>query len=185
MKNVIYLFLSLLVSVHFSCSDDSDEPTTEEILIDQDKLYFPPIDSEIWETISVTDLGWDSSAEQPLYDFLEEKNTKAFIILKNGKIVIEKYFNGALASDDNPWYSTGKTLTAFTVGVAQQEGLLNINEPSYEYLGTQWAAITVDQEQAITIKNHLTMTTGLDYKVTNQNCTDFDCLRYLDNPNNF
>ncbi|WP_298544084.1 serine hydrolase domain-containing protein [uncultured Aquimarina sp.] len=185
MKNIMTLFYSLLLSFTISCSDEAEEILTEVPTPDQNALYFPPIDSEEWETTTITDLGWNTDAEQPLYNFLEEKNTKAFIILKNGKIVVERYFNGGSAFDNNPWYSAGKTLTAFTVGLAQQEGLLDINTSSATYLGTQWADITTDQEQAITVKNHLMMTTGLDYNVSNQNCTDFDCLSFLNEPGNF
>jgi hypothetical protein len=31
---------------------------------------------------------------QPLLDYLQLKNTKSFIILVNGRIVLENYFNG-------------------------------------------------------------------------------------------
>ncbi|WP_405205691.1 serine hydrolase domain-containing protein [Aquimarina sp. LLG6339-5] len=185
MKTKTIPFLFLLLSTMLSCSDETEEVISEEPNPNQDELYFPPINSEEWENTSILDLEWNTNAEQPLYDFLEEKNTKAFIILKNGKIVIEKYFNGGTSSDNNPWYSAGKTLTAFTIGVAQQDGLLSINESSNTYLGTQWANLTASQEQTITIKNHLTMTTGLDYTVSNQNCTDFECLTYLNQPGNF
>ncbi len=179
------LFYSLLLSFTLSCSDDSNEIIDEVIIENPDEIYFPPVNSDDWETTAIKGLGWNTEAEQPLYDFLEEKDTKAFIILKNGKIAVEKYFNGSSAYDNNPWYSAGKTLTAFTVGLAQQEGLLDIDEPSTTYLGTQWADITTDQEQAITVRNHLTMTSGLDYNVSNQNCNDFDCLTYLNEPGNF
>ncbi|MFD2565397.1 serine hydrolase domain-containing protein [Aquimarina rubra] len=185
MKNKMTPLVFLILGFIFSCSDDSNELFIEEPNPDQNSMYFPPINSEEWETITIADLGWNADAAAPLYNFLEEKDTKAFIILKNGKIVIEKYFNGGSASDNNPWYSAGKTLTAFTVGIAQQEGLLNINEPSATYLGTQWADITNNQEQAITVRNHLTMTTGLNYNVSNQNCTDFDCLTYLNEAGDF
>ncbi|KAA1246691.1 serine hydrolase [Aquimarina sp. RZ0] len=187
MKNIRTTFLLPLLSLSFSCSDDIDidQRATEELNSDLNELYFPPINTDEWETASITDIGWNKSAEEPLYSFLKEKNTKAFIILKNGRIIVEKYFNGALPSDNNPWYSAGKTLTAFTIGLAQQEGLLDINASSSTYLGAQWANITTDQEQTITVRDHLTMTTGLDYNVSNQNCTDFDCLTYLNEPGNF
>ncbi len=178
-----------MIFFSISCSDSTSEtinPNTESPNpLDVSVLYFPPTDTNSWQTISVSDLGWNSNNEQQLYDFLQEKSTKAFIILKDGKIVIEKYFNGATAEDNNPWYSAGKTLTAFTIGVAQQENLLSINEASHNYLGSGWATLTGEQENLITIKNHLTMTTGLDYNVSNQNCTDIDCLTYLNKPNTF
>ncbi|SEL82574.1 CubicO group peptidase, beta-lactamase class C family [Aquimarina amphilecti] len=185
MKNKVILFLLFLSISLLSCSDATDEVISVEPNPDQDNLYFPPIASEEWDTTAIIDLEWNVNAEQPLYDFLEEKNSKAFIILKNGKIVIEKYFNGGTASDNNPWYSAGKTLTAFTVGLAQQEGLLEIDHNSASYLGNEWADITNDQQSNITIRNHLTMTTGLDYNISNQNCTDFDCLLYLNEAGSF
>ena len=57
-----------------------------------DNGAFPPIDSNKWETIQLEELEWNSTAQQPLYDFLNETNTDAFLILKNGRIVLEKYF---------------------------------------------------------------------------------------------
>ncbi|GAA4277810.1 serine hydrolase [Aquimarina mytili] len=178
-----------MIFFNISCSDSTSEIINQNSEnpnpLDVSALYFPPIDTNSWQTVSVSDLGWNSNNEQQLYDFLKEKSTKAFIILKNGKIVIEKYFNGATAEDNNPWYSAGKTLTAFTIGVAQQENLLSINEASHNYLGTGWATLTSEQENMITIKNHLTMTTGLDYNVSNQNCTNSDCLTYLNKPSTF
>jgi len=190
MKNLIMLFFFTLLSILFSCSNettDEDMIIEEEPNINLNALYFPPVSSDEWETASIEDLDWNAAEAQPLYDFLEERNTKAFILLKNGRIVVEQYFNGVSVSDDsNPWYSAGKTLSAFTVGLAQQEGLLDINESSATYLGTQWADITVDQEQAITIRNHLTMTTGLDYtNVLLQNCTNVNCFTFLNEPGDF
>ena len=185
-----YIILVLLL-YFISCSDNEslDTNNNEVVIANPDQnntsLYFPPINSDTWETLSTKELGWDTSKEQPLYDFLEEKKTKAFIILKNGKIVIEKYFNGTVPNDNNPWYSAGKTLTSFTIGIAQQENLLDINKTSAEYMGNGWANISTEQENAITVKNHLTMTTGLDYTISNQNCTDKDCLTYLNKSGDF
>ncbi|GAA3511649.1 serine hydrolase [Aquimarina addita] len=174
----------LIILINFSCSKDT---VAEDDFInspDTTGLYFPPISSDDWETMTITDLGWNTEAEKSLYDFLEENDTKSFIILKNGKIAVEQYFNGSDIDDSNPWFSVGKTLTAFTIGIAQQEGLLDINSSSSTYLGNGWAAITSEQENAITVKHHLTMTTGLDYSVSN-NCTDPDCLTFLNPPEDF
>lgn len=179
------MLLLITISLYgmISCSDSSDEVIADETL--NETLYFPPINSDVWETISIDQTGWNVEAEQPLYQFLEEKGTKAFIILKDGKIVVEHYFNGATITDNNPWYSAGKTLTAFTVGIAQQDNLLDINKASADYLGNGWSSMTADQENAVTVSNHLTMTTGLDYSIDNLNCTDVNCLTFLQEPNIF
>jgi len=178
-KHLFYLFIGC--SIVYSCSTNTiDNPKNNE-----DILYFPPLNSNDWETISMETLNWDTTAEQDLYDFLNVKQSKAFIILKKGKIVIEWYGNGFDATMNHTWNSAAKTLSAFTIGIAQQEGLLNINNSSQNYLGANWSSMTNTQEDAVTVKNHLTMTTGLDYNVPNADCTEPEDLVYKQDPFTF
>lgn len=141
-------------------------------------LYFPP-SSGAWSTINPQELGWCQDRIDSLYDYLGTNQSKAFVLLKDGKIVLESYFNGHSETANWYWASAGKTLTAFMVGQAQQQGLLDINEPTSNYLGQGWTSCTPEQEQAITIRNQLTMTTGLDDGVTDDDCTESQCLEYL------
>lgn len=148
-------------------------------------LYFPPLNSDEWQTVSLEELAWNPNAEQSLYEFLETNKTEAFLLLKDGKIVMEKYFGSFNAANYHSWNSAAKTLTAFTVGIAQKEGLLALDHPSSDYMGTGWSSLGPEQESQITVRNHLTMTTGLDYSVENSFCTDAECLVYKNEPNSF
>jgi len=145
-------------------------------------LYFPPLVGTTWDTTSIVSLGWCKDKVDTLLDYLGRKNTKAFILLKNGKIVIEKYYG--TFTQDSVWYwaSAGKTLTAFTVGIAQQEGHLSINDTTSDYLGTGWTDCTPQQEEKITIRHQLTMTSGLDDGVPDHYCTLDTCLQYKADP---
>lgn len=126
-------------------------------------MYFPPNDgSDTWETKSITSLGWNQSQVQPLLDYLELKNTKSFIILVNGRIVMENYFNGHSATTPWYWASAGKTLTSTVTGIAQDENLININNKVSDYLGTGWTSAPLAKENLITCKNLLSMNSGLD-----------------------
>ena len=152
-------------------------------------MYFPTIGSNQWETISPEELNWNSDEIKNLYEFLELNNTRAFIVLKDGKIVIEKYWgnnilNTAPFDRNSNWYwaSAGKTLTALMVGIAQDDGHLSIEDSSAKYLGNGWTSLTANQEGEIKIKHQLTMTTGLDYQVVNLNCIDPNCLNYKNTP---
>ena len=73
-----------------------------------------------WETVTATQLGWNTENEEDLREFLNEKNTKAFIITKGGRIVVEWYFDEHTQNTSWYWASAGKTLTAFTVGISQE-----------------------------------------------------------------
>lgn len=140
--------------------------------------YFPPA-GENWDTLNPQELNWCQDRIDSLYDYLQINQSKAFVLLKDGKIVLESYFNGHSATANWYWASAGKTLTAFMVGQAQQQGLLDINEPTSNYLGQGWTSCTPEQEQAITIRNQLTMTSGLNDEVLDDDCTESQCLEYL------
>lgn len=142
-------------------------------------LYFPPVTGTTWETTSPASLGYCPDKITELYNFLETNQSKAFILLKDGKIVLEQYFNGFQPNDNWYWASAGKTLTAFTVGIAQQEGFLSIQDTTSYYLGNGWTSASLIQEEKITIKNQLNMTTGLDFTQGNLDCTLPSCLQYL------
>ena len=71
-------------------------------------------------------------------------------------------------------------MTAFSVGVAQESGLLSIEDPSTTYLGEGWTSLNPEQEELITIRHQLTMTTGLDDGLENTDCTNSDCLSFLE-----
>ncbi len=146
------------------------------------QLYFPPLTGNDWETTNPNDLNWCPSKIDSLYTYLEEQDTKAFIVLKDGKIVLEQYFNGHAQNTAWYWASAGKTITSFLVGMAQQDGLLNIENPTSEYLGAGWTSCTQEQEDAITVWHQLTMTSGLDDGVPNSSCTTPECLQYLAEP---
>jgi CubicO group peptidase (beta-lactamase class C family) len=154
-KSTLLLFVGLFC---INCSSDNSKPTP----IPQETLYFPPISGTTWETKSIESLGWKSSAVQPLLDYLELKNSKGFIILVNGRIVMENYFNGHDVNANWYWASAGKTLTSTITGIAQQENLININNKVSQYIGTGWTSAPIAKENLITCKNLLNMTSGLD-----------------------
>lgn len=143
-------------------------------------VYYPPLSSTAtWETTSPQSLGWSLPKIDSLYNFLESKNTKAFIVLKDGKIVLEKYFGTFTADSVWYWASAGKSMTSFLAGKAQEDGFLSVNEPSNKYLGKGWTSCTEVQENAITIRHQLSMSTGLNDGVPDNHCTSPSCLVYL------
>jgi CubicO group peptidase (beta-lactamase class C family) len=145
-------------------------------------VYYPPLVGSTWDTLSPQSLGWCQDSLLSLHSFLAEKGTKAFIVLKNGKIVLESYFDNFTRDSNWYWASAGKTLTAFLVGMAQEQGIMHVDSPSARYLGEGWSSLTKTQENAVLVKHHLSMTTGLDYNVSDQNCKDPACLKYAFSP---
>ncbi len=121
-----------------------------------------------------------------LVNYVGATHAKAFIILKDGKIAVEKYYG--TFTKDSLWYwaSAGKTMMAFLTGLAQEQGYLNINDSLPKYLGLGFSSATSTQERAIKVVHQLTMTTGFNNAyggITQDNpCTTDSCLVYLAPP---
>jgi CubicO group peptidase (beta-lactamase class C family) len=148
------------------------------------QTYFPPkpdedpLTEDPWNTELPSSLGWCPEKIDVLLKFLEEKNTKAFIVLHKGNIVIEKYFGSFDQESEWYWASAGKTITSFLVGIAQQEGNLSIDDATSERIGTGWTSCAPDKEEKITIRHQLTMTSGLNELIPDHSCTMKACLIY-------
>lgn len=156
MKKILLLLVPILL---LNCSNDNSETLIETV---PDTMYFPPIGNSTWESISPGSLNWNENNIPELLNYLTTKNSKSFIVLYNGRIVIEEYFNGH--TDTTPWYwaSAGKTLTSAVFGIAEEENFVNQNNKVSDYIGTGWTSETLAQENLITCRNLLTMTSGLD-----------------------
>ena len=139
--------------------------------------YFPPKIGDAWETTSTSDLGWCTDSINSLYDFLDSLDTKSFIVLKDGKIVLEKYFGTYKKDSTYFWFSAGKSFMATIAGKALEEGLLDLNDKTSDHLGLGWSGVQKEKEDLITVWHQLTMTAGLDE--TKFACTTPSCLNYI------
>lgn len=153
-----HLSLAFCIFLSLACNPSEEENPSDPDL----SAYFPPLGASDWETKSISSLGWDESKIPELLDFLRGKNSKSFLILVNGRIFMEEYFDDHTESTTWQWNSAGKTLVASTVGIAQQEGFLNINNKVSDYLGTGWTSEPLEKENLINSKHLLTMTSGID-----------------------
>lgn len=113
------------------------------------------------------------------------------MVLKDGKIALELYRGKRLppnqdldfdASSNWYWASAGKTLTAALVGIAEAEGAVTLEAKTSDYVGTGWTSLTLAQESKITVRNQLSMTTGLKDNVANPDCTQPACLVFEAEP---
>ncbi|MFD1469682.1 serine hydrolase [Hymenobacter caeli] len=147
----------------------------------QPALYFPPATGTAWATTTPASLGWCPAPLDSLLAFAGRKGSKSLLMLKDGRLVVEKYYGTYTVDSVHYWASAGKSLTAVLVGLAQQDGILSIGDSTSKYLG-RWTSATPAQQRQITLRHQLTMTTGLDdapvAPCTNESTTP-GCLRYL------
>ncbi len=171
-----YLLLLIITVSLWSCKKENGAAPIPTATTNE--YYYPSLTGDTWETKTATSINWDETKLQEAFDYAGTKSSYGLIILHHGKIVKEQYWNSW--TKDTKYYiaSAGKSVTAFVAGIAQQEGTININNKVSQYLGTGWTSLALAKENLITIKNQLTMTTGLDDGVPDQDCTTPACLIY-------
>jgi CubicO group peptidase (beta-lactamase class C family) len=147
----------ILVIIPFLFNGCGDYCEKEEQL-----QYFPPIGSDEWKIMTPDVLGWNFEKLDETIQWVGEQNTVAFIILHQGKIIVEEYWGGGDIHKYIKIASITKSITAVLIGIAQQEGLLQIDDNVSDYIGLGWSNTLEGNEAKITIRNLLTMTSGLD-----------------------
>ncbi|HKK21992.1 MAG TPA: serine hydrolase, partial [candidate division Zixibacteria bacterium] len=142
--------------------------------ISSDKfVYFPPpVEDDGWEVGSVDDVGISRDSISNFVKMLIDMPTKSvhspridgFLLARHGKLVVEEYFHGFHRTALHDTRSASKSLTSLMVGAAIEKGYpVSLKTPVYETLYGPSEANSVDpRKAAITVRNLLTMSSGLD-----------------------
>lgn len=97
------------------------------------------------------------------FDDGRPRGTQAVVVMKDGRIVAERYAEDATPQTPMSGLSMTKSLTAALVGVLAQDGKLDVKAPGQI---AAWAGAD-DPRRAITVENLLRMESGLDFDETN------------------
>jgi CubicO group peptidase (beta-lactamase class C family) len=121
---------------------------------------------------SLPGLPWKVSAVQnagpppDLEKLLARLNTTALLMIENNQIVYEKYFLEGGENEISGSFSAAKSIVGILIGFAIQEHFIkSLDEPIATYI-PEWAAEPMGK---ITIKNLLTMSSGLDWNESYRN----------------
>jgi CubicO group peptidase (beta-lactamase class C family) len=117
----------------------------------------------------------DSIKRVALGRLLESTGTHAFIVIKDGKLLDERYLNGYQRDSICISRSMAKSFTSALVGIAIDEGYIkSLNDPIVNYL----PELKDRGFDTITIRNLLTMGSGIRYRI-NEMPWDEDALYYF------
>lgn len=96
-----------------------------------------------------------------LVDNLKHSKTASFVVIKNGKIIHEQYWDGYNQLSPTNSFSMAKAVTVMLLGKALEEGLIgNIDEKLSDFY-TEFKEKTFGDE--VTLKNLAQMESGLDW----------------------
>lgn len=122
------------------------------------KWFFPSAGT--WERVEAIATVADEQRLQSALDFAERKNSKGVVVLWRGKILAERYWDGADEGTVHPAYSLTKSLVATLVGMAVEDGAIrSVDQPAADFL-PEWKGS--EAHEAITVGDLLSMTSGLE-----------------------
>ena len=82
-----------------------------------------------------------------------------YIVIQNGEVLFERYYDGFAAHDHHIWFSMTKSLISTTFGIAQAEFGIDESKSPAEFLPELAGSVFAD----VSIRNVLNMVTALNY----------------------
>ena len=122
---------------------------------------------QLFQTIKYTVDGKVKKA--PFDDFLRSTNTTSFIVIRDGAVVFERYFNGYKRDSIVTSFSIAKSVTSALVGIAIDDGYIrSADDPVVDYL----PELRGRGYDRITIRDLLLMSSGITF-VQDEDLGDF------------
>jgi CubicO group peptidase (beta-lactamase class C family) len=116
----------------------------------------------LWSNAGAAKSGVDLAALKTIYsDVVRDPHhdLKGIVIVRDGRLVSEHYFNGDFADSLHDIRSATKSLTSLLMGIAVQKAMVHSVDDS---IALYLPGLPKDGKEKITIKDLLTMRSGLD-----------------------
>ena len=121
-------------------ASSGDTPATEPVA--------PAYPGGEWTSVEPAAAGFDPAALDRLHQAAGAAASTCLVVTRDGAVVDEHYWDGATAGTTRQAFSVTKSLTSTLVGIAQDEGLLALDDPAVEHIpewrGTDSASVTVE-----------------------------------------
>jgi len=135
-----------------------------QMIIPKERDYWP---TNEWMVASPESLPIDSNKLFLIDKEIEVRlrGVNSFLIIKNGKIIHEKYFNDYNRKKTNHLCSGTKTILSALIGIAIEEKFIkSVDQKILDFFPDFRLEISDYLKSQLSIKNFLTMTTGLLWK---------------------
>ncbi len=157
----IYRYIFWGIPSTFSKSDDWKLFPYHTIETAPPAFHFTPGRADSMPT-KVEYYDGDALKRIELDDLLRSTGTHAFIVIRDGKLLYENYFNGYQRDAICVSRSVAKSFTSALVGIAIKEGFIkSVDDPITDYL----PELKGQEFDSITIRNLLTMGSGIRYRL--------------------
>ena len=129
-----------------------------------------------WQEATLESVGINAEIILRASKLIEEwayQGQRSLVIIKDGKLVFEAYYDGYDQNDLFRIYSISKSVTSILIGIALDNGYLkDENEPISKLLPQYSTLLRKEPKSTITLKNVLTMTPGFEWDEENYSFSD-------------
>ncbi|MFN3917163.1 MAG: serine hydrolase domain-containing protein [Flavobacteriales bacterium] len=138
-------------------------PAINERHIFENRTVSPAADPYIWQ---MHEGAFAARLNQEQEIYLSDIKTASFLVIKNDKILFEKYWDEYSDTVPTNSFSVAKSIVSLLVGVAVNEGkIISIDQPVADYL----SAFKEEGRDKITIRHLLAMSSGLKWSESGSN----------------
>jgi CubicO group peptidase (beta-lactamase class C family) len=127
--------------------------------------YYP---TSQWRTSSPSEQGLDAKILKKLVKRIRKNKIAGLdglLVARNGYLVVDEYFNGSRPDDLHTLQSDTKSVTSLLIGIAAQQGMISSLDQQVLGFFPEYRRIrnADDRKSAMTLRDLLTMRTGLDW----------------------
>lgn len=152
------IFLFALFLLFFSFFTNLCVVTGDSI----ERNYWPTTD---WQTATYEEVNMNGSRIDVMFDYIDyhSYDIESLLIVKDGYLVTEEYFQGYTADTRHVLWSVTKSWMSTLIGIAIEEGYIDsVDQKILDFLYN--ASIpNIDLKENITISHLLTMTSGMSW----------------------
>lgn len=127
-------------------------------------MYFPTAD---WRTARLEQVGIDASRINSVAQRMQSNalpGLSSLVIVREGYLVFERYFNGSSRSDVHTMQSVSKGVTSLMAGIAADQGKLHVTASIFDVLPTYQDLTLADSRKGdVTLRQLLEMRSGINF----------------------
>lgn len=151
--------------VTVDCEAIYDRPGHGETFYESNPTYVDRRGAFAWASASPRDVGMDETIlNRGMDDLLSVPMAFSVLVVRDGKLVAERYNDNSAADHANNVHSASKSILSALVGIAIREGYIkSVDQKVAEFLPAYFDDGNADKAQ-ITIAHLLTMSAGLAWR---------------------
>jgi len=114
-----------------------------------------------WDHVDAAEVGFDPAGLERLAAAAEAGGSSCLVVTRDGAVVDERYFGTGAADVPAEAFSVTKSITSTLVGIAQDEGDLDVTQPAADFV-PQWAGTS---SADVTVENLLSNDSGRQWSL--------------------